>query len=437
MGYYVALLYMVLLILSPAEVLPALAPYRIQVLIGGLAALLTAALLPIRGFPLRAPQPYLLAGFLFAIMASWLAQGSIHGARMGVFKVGSACIVFYLFVAGVQSLRRIKIIAGTLVILACYMVLRGILAFHYRIEYPTYVFEQPYFFEIVQRIRYVGEFSDPNDLAQYFLVSLPFVGMLWRRGQIFRNLIITLPLMAYIGYGIFLTHSRGVFVGLLAVLMLHLRTRFNSILMTIAAAVVAVVGLAGMIAGGRAFSFGAGADRIEAWGVGLGLLRSHPITGAGFNSFTDFHEITAHNSFVLCFAELGLLGFFFWMALIVCTFLQLNALIRQHRQNPAMADAVRWALAIRLSLTGFLTTAWFLSRTYIVLLWVLLAMAVSLIEIAKSAQARVAPAPQPGPAPGRLQPVFSEVRWLPATAAFQFGCLFFVYVLVRKRWAGG
>jgi hypothetical protein len=42
-----------------------------------------------------------------------------------------------------------------------------------------------------------------------------------------------------------------------------------------------------------------------------------PVFGVSYNSFTDHHERTTHNSFVLCFAELGLLGYFTWLALVV------------------------------------------------------------------------------------------------------------------------
>ena len=435
MGFYVTLLYLVLLILSPGDLVPALAPYRLQLWVSGLATLLTAAMLPARGFPLRSPQPYLLAGFLMAIMLSWLAQGSIHGARMGFFSAGSSCIVFFLFLAEIRTVRRIRMVAIALVAMTIYMVCRGILAYHYHVGYETYVFQQPFFLETIERIRYVGQFSDPNDLAQFFLVALPFAAMLWKRGRILTNLFVALPLLSFIGYGIYLTHSRGVFVGLLAVSMLYLRTRFNSVLVPFAAVGMAIVLLAGTIAGGRSISFGAGSDRIEAWGVGLSLLRAHPLTGAGFNSFTDYHEITAHNSFVLCFAELGLLGFFFWLGLIVSTILQVNALIRDERHNPAMAEVIRWAITLRLSLTGFLATAWFLSRTYIILLWVLLAMTVALIEIAKNAQARTAPAPKPQRVRSG-KPLLADVRWFPTTAGVQLACLFLVYMLVRLRWSG-
>ena len=56
------------------------------------------------------------------------------------------------------------------------------------------------------------------------------------------------------------------------------------------------------------------AGRLDAWSAGLGMFRQQPFFGVGYNMFTDHNEITAHNSFVLCFAELGLFGYFIWLA---------------------------------------------------------------------------------------------------------------------------
>jgi hypothetical protein len=64
--------------------------------------------------------------------------------------------------------------------------------------------------------------------------------------------------------------------------------------------------------GGRGISAEAGSDRKAAWGTELMLIRSHPIFGVGFERFTEYNEITAHNT-VVCNAELGLTGFFFWV----------------------------------------------------------------------------------------------------------------------------
>ena len=69
--------------------------------------------------------------------------------------------------------------------------------------------------------------------------------------------------------------------------------------------------------GGRAI--GASEDRLEAWSIGIMLIRSHPIFGVGFQKFSEFNEITAHNTFVVCAAELGLVGAFCWVLLTLVT----------------------------------------------------------------------------------------------------------------------
>ena len=87
--------------------------------------------------------------------------------------------------------------------------------------------------------------------------------------------------------------------------------------------------------------------------------------------------MTAHNSFLLCAAELGFVGFFLWMSLIVVTIMQLNRVNNLlEKTNPGMA---RWARALRLSLGAYLFTSFFLSLTYALPLFMLLGMAGAVI----------------------------------------------------------
>ena len=41
------------------------------------------------------------------------------------------------------------------------------------------------------------------------------------------------------------------------------------------------------------------------------MLKSHPMTGVGYDQDTENHPPVAHNSFVHTFAELGLIGALF------------------------------------------------------------------------------------------------------------------------------
>ena len=433
MGFYITLFYLALLILSPAAVVPEFAAYRLQWWFGGLALLGTVAVIPIHGYPVRNLQVTLMALFVGQIAMSRIMRGWFGGAVFALIEFGSTAIVFFLLITGPPTIARLRRISILLVLPALYACLRGILAVYTGWQAETYILNQNVLGEnwvvldVVQRVRFLGYFNDPNDLAQYFLVCLPLIGLLWRKGSI-RNLMVVLPMVLYMLFGMYLTHSRGVLLGLVVLTMMYFAERVNKAFTIFASAAVAVVLLGLNFAGGRAISFGSGSDRIEAWGAGLTMLRGNPIFGVGYNLFTDYNPLTAHNSFVLCFAELGLLGFFLWLGLLVSTVLDLTRFIARFRTAPGAADLVRWATALRIALCGFIVTGWFLSRTYSILLYVLIAMWV----IIERAGQQLAPAAQPAIV---ARPANRGWHWASATVALQVACLTVVYILVRARWS--
>lgn len=444
MGFYVTLFYLAFMISSPSELVPELAPYRLQWIVGGLAVLSTAVLITSTGYPVRNRQTLLMAGFFFMIPFSRFMRGWMGGAVYSISEFGATAVVFFLLIAAPPSLSRIRHIAVALCLPAFYACLRGILATYAGWNRETYILAQNVFdskslqHTITDRIRFVGSFSDPNDLAQYFLVVIPFVGLLWRRGAVVRNFAVVIPLLFVLLFSIFLTHSRGGLLGLVVLIAVLMREYFNKVVMTIGSAALTVALLAANFAGGRSIDFNSGSDRIEAWGAGLSMLRSSPLWGIGYNLFTEHNDITAHNSFVLCFAELGLLGFFFWLGLVVSTVLGLTQFLRRFRGLPGAEDLVRWGTAVRLALIGFLVTSWFLSRTYSVLLFVLVAMFV-LLE--KSGNRLLASSPAVASWVQQREQQSTRVRsqrgwhWLPTTATVQVTCLLTVWVLVRARWS--
>jgi hypothetical protein len=82
--------------------------------------------------------------------------------------------------------------------------------------------------------------------------------------------------------------------------------------------------------------------------------------------------MTAHNSFLLVAAELGMIGYFLWMSMIVVTLIQLNRIPQVvGKSDPSL---VRWAVGLRISLGGYLFTSFFLSRAYELPLFMLLGM---------------------------------------------------------------
>jgi hypothetical protein len=149
------------------------------------------------------------------------------------------------------------------------------------------------------------------------------------------------------------------------------------------------------------------------------MLKKSPFFGVGYRVFTDHHELTAHNSFVLCFAETGMVGYFFWLGLLVAAGRDLAILAGLSASDPAQAEVRRCARTVRLAFYTFLTTAWFLSRTYIPTLYLLVAMGVGLREIAH----RNGWAQLPG----------FDRKWLTTTVFLEVISVAVVYLTVRLR----
>jgi hypothetical protein len=102
----------------------------------------------------------------------------------------------------------------------------------------------------------------------------------------------------------------------------------------------------------------------------------------GFGSFGEHYEHVAHNSFVHCFAELGLVGYFVWLSLIVVTWAEVSSVADDSSGVPDPA-LVRDARAMRLAMVGFLVGAFFLSRSYGVMFFLVLALGTALADIAR------------------------------------------------------
>jgi O-antigen ligase len=112
------------------------------------------------------------------------------------------------------------------------------------------------------------------------------------------------------------------------------------------------------------------------------MFLEHPVLGVGGGNFTDNNALTAHNSFVLVLAETGYVGFTIWFAFVTYCFWMMIAVMKH---QPELADSsaqAAWASeqsiarTLLFSLCGFFAAAFFLSRSYAILLYVLTALVV-------------------------------------------------------------
>ena len=485
MGFALTLVYIVATIISPEQFGKEWASYHVMTYLAGITVLASLPSIARYSYWKTSVQTYLLIAFIVAIALSQVAHGWLGGVveSWRIFLPSAA--VFFFIVVNVTTVRRLKIIALTAVAACLIVTVEALCGYYAGYHGDMFVLltnissPQDDVIGQLTRIRGAGFLSDPNDLAQILLIALPLAFIAWRRGSMAINFLVVLVPVTLLLWTTYLTHSRGGLIALAAVALMAARKKLG----TTASTVLAAVFILGMVAldftGGRGISAADGADRLEAWANGLEMFKSSPLFGIGFNGFTDLYEITAHNSFVLCLAELGLLGSTLWMALLVTTTIGLNRIIGTQKKKqtgkllglmtlfetsaiagvgsfalkvapssgmvplnyeymsealPATGSASspesetrnelvdsprvpqQWIVAIRLALVSFMATAWFLSRSYTTTMYLVLGLATATIALQQGERKT----------PDRGQ-------WIFSTAAAEVLAIVLIYGLVRLR----
>lgn len=445
MSFAIYLIFLVLVFLRPVEIfIPDLAAIYRPMMVLSLVTLLTAAVAALRAGVLTQHRQYIgvLFGFVGAIIASNLAMNYFSGVLDSVVVFSFPLLVILSTICSVTSVNRLRAICIVLVLCSVAMSIEGIAAYHRGFMVDQLVLAQHGSEEdeatgaesndipaddtsgaVLWRVRNLGFLSDPNDLAQMLVVAIPMLIGLFVRGRWFFNAALLLPAFGSLLYTIYLTHSRGALFGLAAALSMMFYRTIGLVRTGLLLGMGAVLASALNFSGGRDISFGeeSAAIRIDAWSSGLEMLRAHPLTGIGFGMFTDFHYATAHNSLVLCFAELGLIGYLFWLGLLVLAF---RILSRAVSHSPPESDEARWARILRASLVGFLACAVFLSRTYQPTLFLLLGLCAPCYFLARLRG-------QAG-GPQSLGPP-EAIPWWRVTFALEFLTIMAIYVIVRTE----
>ena len=334
-----------------------------------------------------APQYLLIAAFLVVAMISKITNGWLGGA-LYVFAAFAPTVMTFVILANAMDTRaRIETVMALLTICASVLALHGVEQAITGIGWTGEGLSQG------TRIQYVGIFNDPNDLGLLFVMCLPMAFYLSGRGGLMGlRRMFWLALAGLLVYGCYLTNSRGTMLALLALLAVYAWKKYG----ILAAGTLASVALAGLMALPSRMqeldvSEESALGRVEAWYEGIQMFMSHPLFGIGAGGYSDLYNLTAHNSFVLVLAEMGFIGFTIFLAMVVYCF---RMTLVPMRLGDEMIDDVpmevpddvalkQWrtdralTFSLLLSLSGFFTSAFFLSRSYVAILYVLMALVVA------------------------------------------------------------
>lgn len=372
----------------------------------------------------KAPNDVFILMFLAVIIFSGILNGA-GTIKDNLQNFLDKLIIHFLIVGAVISVKRAKNFIWLLFGLSAVLAIQGIVQFHLGVGLGGQTM-------IEGRIRSIGFFADPNDLAQALVLLFPFLLMyLFERSSHLLKILCAILSVLFL-YAIYLTNSRGGMLSLAAVGMLFFRKRLGNLV----GAVVAVVLIAALIVAGPSRMATISANeasaegRLEAWVSGLQMFKANPLFGVGVGQFTEYHPRVAHNSFVHGLAEVGFAGMFCWIGMIYMAFrylhfVQKRTKITSERKTPTYTDGhtvivpalSSLASAVQISLIGYLIAAFFLSRTYNLVLFMLLAFAVSIYHIAAKEL-------------GKLDRVFGVFDVI-AVVGLEIATIVFIYISMR------
>ncbi|OOG53669.1 O-antigen ligase family protein [Rhodanobacter sp. C03] len=384
--FILSLLYLVLTIIRPQDYMPGLAgvPVLPVVLLLAFALWLSSA-----GKALAAPQFLILPIFLLVMLLSDMANGWLGGAAEQLMKFGPVVIAFFVLATAVSaSQRRVVITFAVFALCAMVLALHGVDQFNNGVGWTGMGLSED------SRIQYVGIFNDPNDLGLLFVTTWPMALYLSSRGG-FPGRVFWLAGAALLLYGIYLTNSRGAFLAVMVIVAVYL-WRKRGFATSLVLSSIGMMGL--MLMKTRAQDISVDDEsafgRVDAWYEGLHMFLSHPLLGIGAGNFTDYNDLTAHNSFVLVLAETGFLGYVLWLAFVGYSFMMTLRILR-NRVDASVQTAIvpagkaaklavdgdleresGIALTLLLSLCGMFAAAFFLSRSYMIVMYLLIAVVV-------------------------------------------------------------
>jgi len=229
------------------------------------------------------------------------------------------------------------------------------------------------------RVRYRGVLKDPNEVALAAGASLPMLfARNERKSTLFRWLLLICGFVA-IATTIVFTQSRGGILIFLAVVGAYSIKKFGM------KGVVAggILGLPLLLLGGRSGSEAEDSanERTEVLGAGMQMFQSDPVLGVGYDQFNNHHHLTAHNSYMLALAEMGVIGLALFLAMLYLSFKIPIVALRKYGHSEEGKIAATWAMAMLAAFCGVSIGSFFLSFTYHQVLWIYMGLSAALYAV--------------------------------------------------------
>jgi O-antigen ligase len=310
MAFFLTLLYILTAFVSPPVLFGEFHQYHVEIIIALLALLSSIPSLEGSRF-LELPQTKAIFTLWVFLVISVSINTSFREGGTAFYNFVPVTFTYFLTALNCKTKRHLQLIFLALFLGGLNFIVHGYLDLRANVTPSLYLYGD----EGLRRLRGLGLVNDPNDFSQV-LVSLVPCFYLFRTKTAIANLFTVVLPIAILVSGLYLAHSRGAAIGLMAIVILAARRKIGTVPAMVVGGALFVGSLAFGWSGGREVSMEAGADRLDAWVMGIEFIKAHPLFGIGNNRFGELNYITAHNSIVVCAAENGILGFVCWIMFV-------------------------------------------------------------------------------------------------------------------------
>jgi len=332
------ILYLVVFLMRPAELYPALEPLHMERLIGIAVLIISLIHHKWKSGKVYFPSDLgskLMVVFMMMILFTWTYTFDSDATQL-VFETFMKLVIFYILITyEVNTKKRFNIFLGTFVILI------AVIAF---LAFRDYYGGGRQFTAGIERA--VGRTSaggNPNTLAGTLATALPLVIVFYRY---YRNVFVRLVAVGIIGLLLLMIVNTGSRSGLLTLMGAVGTMIFFSKYRTISA-VAAIMGMLigwtllpdqyrqryeTMVNDDRGIE-DVSSGRVSIWMNGLRMIVQRPLTGVGGGAFRAANasgnfgapqDMQPHNLYIQLLAEYGLVGAAVWFILLGSTLRRLN-----------------------------------------------------------------------------------------------------------------
>ena len=373
MSFFLAI-YLFLVIVRPHEYMRELLGFPLPGIILGITFLFWLA----REKKNLDPQHMALLGWLFlSALMSMVVMTYVEGAWRVIAQFSTLAMFFVALHSASHDRDVLRRLLGVIVLSASVLALHSVDQAQNGVGWTGQTLTS-------ERVRYIGVFADPNDLGMLFVFCVPLAGYFLGRASLLVKPF-WLALMGLFVYSIYLTDSRGTMLTLLLLMAVYFWRKFG----TVVTSTVGVLALPIVFVATRLATIdteeSSTAGRLDAWFAGLQMFESSPLFGIGSGLFQEHHIRTAHNSWVLVIAELGIVGYAPWFIMTALALLLVGS-IAFKRALPGVSgelppgdvpvDERRLALSLFWAILAIQSAAFFLSRSFEFLFFLMWAVSI-------------------------------------------------------------